>query len=234
MLEEWTLGPGLPRVQPPTHPLRPSPEQILVRRKFRILEKFLLPEALLAKLLEVLVVQVLHLEKGLGFRDARDVKIWDLRTKTFFATSSIGYLFLRSAYLCSASHSHRWFYFPNSYAVTRNRTHASSVAPLWGTLTQNALPAELPRPRPRQAPELWNTDDLHRSVWNAVVEPMPRDQEVVDSNPAGCCFLHLFLSFLYYPSSIERPRSRLSRGCISTFNVKAIMMDTNYRSCAAL
>ena len=35
--------------------------------------------------------------------------------------------------------------FPTFYAATRNRTHISSAAPLWGTLIQNALPTELPR-----------------------------------------------------------------------------------------
>ena len=38
-------------------------------------------------------------------------------------------------------------FFPNSYAATQNRTHVSSVAPPWGTLIQDALPTELPRPR---------------------------------------------------------------------------------------
>ena len=33
-------------------------------------------------------------------------------------------------------------FFPNSYATTWNRTHVSSVAPLWGTLTQGAIQTE--------------------------------------------------------------------------------------------
>ena len=55
----------------------------------------------------------------------------------FFATSPIHALI--SAYMCLASHYHRWHgkdFFPNSYAVARNRTHVSSVAPLRGTLTR--------------------------------------------------------------------------------------------------
>ena len=38
-------------------------------------------------------------------------------------------------------------FFPTSFAATRNWTHVSSVAPLWGTLIQDVLPTELPRPR---------------------------------------------------------------------------------------
>ena len=38
-------------------------------------------------------------------------------------------------------------FFPNYYVATGNWTHVSSVAPLWGTLTQDALLTELPRPR---------------------------------------------------------------------------------------
>ena len=66
----------------------------------------------------------------------------------FFATSPIRALI--SAYMCSASHSHRWRdcdFIPNSYAMTGYRTQVSSVAPLWGTITQDALQTELPRPR---------------------------------------------------------------------------------------
>ena len=37
---------------------------------------------------------------------------------------------------------------PNSYAVTGNQTHVSSVATLWGTSTQDALPTKLPWWRP--------------------------------------------------------------------------------------
>ena len=37
--------------------------------------------------------------------------------------------------------------FPTSRAVTRIGTHISSVAPPWGTLTQDTLPTELPRPQ---------------------------------------------------------------------------------------
>ena len=36
-----------------------------------------------------------------------------------------------------------WIIFPNPYAATRNQTHVSSVAPLWGTLNQDSLPTEL-------------------------------------------------------------------------------------------
>ena len=38
-------------------------------------------------------------------------------------------------------------FFLNSYAATGNRTHISSVAPLWGSLIQGALLTEQPRPR---------------------------------------------------------------------------------------
>ena len=48
-----------------------------------------------------------------------------------------------------ASHSHRWRsldIFPYSNAAVGNRTHVSSVAPLWGTLSQNGLQTEVPWP----------------------------------------------------------------------------------------
>ena len=38
-------------------------------------------------------------------------------------------------------------YFPDSYATTRNRTYVSSLNLYWGTLIQDALPNEVPRPR---------------------------------------------------------------------------------------
>ena len=52
---------------------------------------------------------------------------------------------------CVSPHTHTdgmaRIFFSSFYAVTRNQTHVSSVAPLLGTLTQDALPTELPRPR---------------------------------------------------------------------------------------
>ena len=39
-----------------------------------------------------------------------------------------------------------WLGFLNSYAATGNRTHDGSVAPIWGTLIENALQTELPQP----------------------------------------------------------------------------------------
>ena len=71
---------------------------------------------------------------------------WEL---FFLLLAQSAHLFLHT---CISPHttSMAWLrFFPNSYATTGNQTHVSSVAPVWGTLTQDALPTELTQPRQR-------------------------------------------------------------------------------------
>ena len=72
-------------------------------------------------------------------------------TNNFFLLTQSAHLYLRTFVLPpTPTDTVERIFSPSSYAATRNRTHVSSVAPLWGTLIQEALPTELPWPQQGQ------------------------------------------------------------------------------------
>ena len=91
------------------------------------------------KLAQLVLLRLIKVNKMDGLRRKPSF------SKTFFLLAES----VISAHMSFASHSHRWHgwdFFPNFYAVTGIRNNIRSVAPLWGTLTQDVLPTELPWP----------------------------------------------------------------------------------------
>ena len=70
-------------------------------------------------------------------------------TKVFLLLlAQSGHLFLHTCVLPpSPTDGVARIFFPNYNAATGNQSHVSPVAPLWGTLNQDALPTELSLPR---------------------------------------------------------------------------------------
>ena len=82
----------------------------------------------------------LRSRQGIGFQQFQDRSVYQTLLSYFFPNPRT---FFFSAYMWLASHSHRRYredFSPDSYAVTRNRTHASRVAPFATDLSQYALP----------------------------------------------------------------------------------------------